>query len=241
MFSRRALAELFKAVAKVLLVVAVSVLILYWLTPMLLGLGSQDIAPAMARASQMVAWAALGLCATTILIALVDIPFQLFEHSRKLKMTRQEVKDELKNTEGKPEVKSRIRQLQREMSQRRMMSAVPEADVIITNPEHYAVALKYNSDNMGAPVLVAKGADHMAQKIREIGGAHEIPIVAAPPLARAVFYSTELEQEIPAGLYIAVAQVLAYVFQLESYRKGRAERPGQLSDLPIPEELRRDE
>jgi len=240
MFSARALMELVKSIAKVVLVVTLAVLILYTLAQEIVSIGKQDTISAMVTSLWVVGWSLLGLSCATLIIAAIDIPFQLYDHARKLKMTRQEVKDELKNTEGKPEVKSRIRQLQHEISQRRMMSAVPEADVVITNPEHFAVALRYNSSQMGAPVLVAKGADLVAQKIREVATAYEVPVIAAPPLARAVFYSTELEQEIPAGLYVAVAQVLAYVFQLKRYRQGKAQRPGRMPELDIPTELRRD-
>lgn len=241
MFALRALMELLKSIAKVLLVVVLAFVILQALTPELISIGKQDTLPAMVTSLNVVGWSVLGLSATTIIIALIDIPFQLHDHAKKLKMTRQEVKDELKNTEGKPEVKSRVRQLQHEISQRRMMSAVPEADVVITNPEHYAVALRYNSNHMGAPILVAKGADHVAQKIREIANAHDVPVLSAPPLARAVFHSTELEEQIPAGLYVAVAQVLAYVFQLKRYQEGKGQRPGPVPDMDIPPELRRDD
>ena len=237
MFSARALMELLKATAKFLLVSLLAVVILYALTPEILAIGKQETQLGMIQALWLVGWAVLGMSAATIIIAALDIPFQLWDHMRKLKMTRQEVKDEHKSTEGKPEVKSRIRQLQYDMSQRRMMSAVPQADVVITNPEHYAVALRYNSDDMHAPVLVAKGADHVAQKIREVAAAHDVPILSAPPLARAVFYNTELEEQIPAGLYVAVAQVLAYVFQLTRHGKRKA---GPLPELPIPDSLRHD-
>ena len=237
MFSMQALVELFKAIGKFLLVSVVAVIILYVLTTEILAIGKQDPLPGMIQSLWIVGWAVLGMSAATIIIALLDVPFQLWDHTRKLKMTRQEVKDELKNTEGKPEVKSRIRKLQQEISQRRMMSAVPDADVVITNPEHYAVALRYNSQDMHAPILVAKGADLIAQKIREVADANDVPILSAPPLARAVFYNTEIDEQIPAGLYVAVAQVLAYVFQLK--RKGRY-RAGPLPDLPIPEALRHD-
>lgn len=240
MFAKRALMELVKTLAKFLLVAALSLLILDFMTDDILAIGKQDKIPAMVSALRIVGWSVLGMSATMILISLIDVPFQIASHAKKLKMTKQEVKDEMKNTEGKPEVKSRIRQLQYDMSQQRMMSAVSEADVVITNPDHYAVALRYKSDDMGAPVLVAKGADLVAFRIRDVAKAHDIPILEAPPLARAVFYSTELDQEIPAGLYVAVAQVLAYVFQLQSFQKRKGPRPGPLPDLPIPEELRRD-
>ena len=241
MFAKRALMELVKTIAKFLLVSVLSLVILDFMTNDILDIGKEDTIPAMVTALKIVGWSVLGMSATMILISAIDIPFQIASHAKKLKMTMQEVKDEMKNTEGKPEVKSRIRQLQYDMAQGRMMSAVPEADVVITNPEHYAVALKYNSGNMGAPVLVAKGADLVAFKIREIAKAHDVPVLEAPPLARAVCYSTELEQEIPAGLYVAVAQVLAYVFQLQRYEKRQGKRPGPMPDLPIPDELRRDE
>lgn len=240
MFAKRALMELIKTIAKFMLVATLSWIILDWMTDDILALAKQDVIPAMGSALRIVGWAVLGLSSTMILISFIDVPFQISSHAKKLKMTMQEVKDEMKNTEGKPEVKSRIRQLQYDMAQGRMMSAVPEADVVITNPEHYAVALRYNSDNMGAPVLVAKGADLIAFKIREIAKAHDIPVLAAAPLARAVFHSTELEQEIPAGLYVAVAQVLAYIFQLQRFEKRQGQRPGPMPDLPIPTELQRD-
>lgn len=240
MFAKRALMELIKTIAKFMLVAALSVIILDYMTADILAIAKQDTIPAMASALRIVGWAVLGMSAILILIAAIDVPFQISSHAKKLKMTMQEVKDEMKNTEGKPEVKSRIRQLQYDMAQGRMMSAVPEADVVITNPEHYAVALKYNSGNMGAPVLVAKGADLIAFKIREVAKAHDIPILEAPPLARAVFHSTELEQEIPGGLYVAVAQVLAYIFQLQRFEKRQGKKPGPMPDLPIPDELRRD-
>ena len=172
----------------------------------------------------------------------MDVPFQLWDNRQKLMMTRQEVLDEYKDSEGKPEVKSRIRQLQREMAQRRMMEAVPQADVVITNPTHFAVALKYDPAKGSAPVLLAKGGDFLALKIREIAQENKVMVLESPALARAVYFSTEMDQEIPAGLYLAVAQVLAYVYQIKQYQAGKGKRPAPLSDnLPIPPDLRRDE
>ncbi|USD33268.1 MULTISPECIES: flagellar biosynthesis protein FlhB [Vibrio] len=177
-------------------------------------------------------------CSLLIVVA-IDIPFQIWQHADQLKMTKQEVKDEYKETEGKPEVKGRIRMLQREAAQRRMMSEVPQADVIVINPEHFSVALRYKQDTDKAPIVVAKGIDHMALKIREIAREHDIYVIPAPPLARALYHSTELEQEIPDGLFTAVAQVLAYVFQLKQFRKRGGQRPNfKASDLPIPPDLR---
>ncbi|KIE22436.1 flagellar biosynthesis protein FlhB [Vibrio sinaloensis] len=178
-------------------------------------------------------------CSLLIVVA-IDIPFQIWQHANQLKMTKQEVKDEYKETEGKPEVKGRIRMLQREAAQRRMMAEVPQADVIVTNPEHFSVALRYKQNTDRAPIVVAKGTDHMALKIREIAREHDIYVIPAPPLARALYHSTELEQEIPDGLFTAVAQVLAYVFQLKQYRKRGGQRPNlKTSELPIPPDLRK--
>ncbi len=241
MFSGRALMELAKAIGKLLLVVSLAIFILNFVTPDLFEIGKMDTLPAMSTALYIIGWSVLAISSSMILIVIIDVPFQIVSYQRKLKMTRQEVKDEMKNSDGKPEVKSRIRQLQYDISQRRMMSAVPEADVVITNPEHYAVALRYNSDEVNAPVVLAKGADLVAQRIREIAQENDVPIVAAPPLTRAIFYSTEIDQEIPAGLYVAVAQVLAYVFQLQRFSQGRARRPAPLPEASIPEHLKRDE
>ncbi len=242
MFSLKALIELFKALAKFLVVGSLSFLVLLASKEELFSLGSQDVLPAMSHSTEIVIWAFLIMSLTMILISLVDVPFQIYDYTQKLKMTLQEVKDEMKNTEGKPEVKGRIRQLQREISQRKMMSAVPEADVIITNPTHYAVALKYDQSGGGAPFLVAKGADFVALKIREIADAHDIPILSAPALARAIYHSTEVEEEIPSGLFKAVAEVLAYVFQLRRHKLRQGPAPKEVSqDLDIPSELRKDD
>ncbi|MGB5326316.1 MAG: EscU/YscU/HrcU family type III secretion system export apparatus switch protein, partial [Pseudomonadales bacterium] len=167
----------------------------------------------------------------TVLIAVVDVPFQRFENLKKLRMTRQQVKDEFKESEGKPEVKSRVRQLQRELAQSRMMAAVPEADVVITNPEHFSVALKYDPEGQGAPVVVAKGVDEIAIRIREVANLNEVPLLPSPRLARALFFSTEIDDEIPAGLYLAVAQVLAFIYQLRQRRHATRPAEGQVRTL----------
>ena len=152
-------------------------------------------------------------------------------------MTKQEVRDESKETDGRPEVKNRIRTLQREMSQRRMMEAVPTADVVITNPTHFAVALRYDAMNMRAPVVVARGADLIAAQIRSVASEHDVTIVSAPPLARALYASTDIDHEIPAGLYIAVATILSYVYQLRTAIDQGELLPDEPTDLPIPDEL----
>jgi flagellar biosynthetic protein FlhB len=176
---------------------------------------------------------------TLLIVVAIDIPFQIWQHSNQLKMTKQEVKDEHKDTEGKPEVKGRIRMLQREAAQRRMMAEVPQADVIVTNPEHFSVALRYAQGSDRAPIVVAKGVEHMALKIREVAREHNIYVVPAPPLARALYHTTELEQEIPDGLFAAVAQILAYVYQLKQYRRKGGERPTlNENQMTIPKDMR---
>ena len=241
MFSAKALVELLKALAKFFIILIVALLVLKSDIDDLLRIAQEPLEQAVIHSLQVVAWSALWMACGLILIAAVDVPVQLWESHKKLLMTKQEVRDEHKDQEGRPEVKQRIRQLQREMSQRRMMAAIPDADVIITNPTHYAVALKYDPEKGGAPMLLAKGSDFLALKIREIGAKHNILLLESPALARSIYYSTELEQEIPAGLYLAVAQVLAYVYQIRQYQAGKGKRPDPLSDLPIPADLRRDE
>jgi len=242
MFSMHALAELLKALAKFVVLLAVALLVLKADQDDLLALGHEALEPALQHSALIVAKSAIWLACGLILIAVVDVPFQLWDNRQKLMMTKQEVRDEYKDSEGKPEVKSRIRQLQREMAQRRMMEAVPQADVVITNPTHFAVALKYDPAKGSAPVLLAKGGDFLALKIREIAQENKVMVLESPALARAVYFSTEMDQEIPAGLYLAVAQVLAYVYQIKQYQAGKGKRPAPLSDnLPIPPDLRRDE
>lgn len=242
MFSLKALIELFKGLAKFLLVGAFAIMVLWLDRPDLFELAREAVEPAIAHSLEILGWSFLVMSLSLIIISLIDVPFQLYDYNKKLKMTMQEVKDEMKNTEGKPEVKGRIRQLQREISQRKMMSEVPEADVVITNPTHYAVALKYDQGGSGAPRVVAKGVDFVALKIREIAQEHDVPLLSAPPLARALYHATEIGDEIPAGLYQSVAQVLAYVFQLQRYRKRLEEAPEPLrdEDIEIPEEYRKD-
>ena len=240
MFSLKSLMELAKAIGKVGVVLFFALIILNSQTEALLGLSHQAVIPAMAHATQILGWSFFLMSCTMIVIAAIDVPFQIYDHQKNLKMTKQEIKDEFKDTEGKPEVKAKVRQLQREMSQRRMMQDVPQADVVITNPTHYSVALRYKPDQDDAPILLAKGGDELALKIREIANANDVEIVEAPPLARSVYYHSEVGEEIPSGLYMAVAQVLAYVFQLKQFRRRVSPRP-VMPDFPIPDELKRDE
>jgi flagellar biosynthetic protein FlhB len=235
-FAWRGLMELVKVLAKFGLVAAISAMILWSLIDEILGLGAESLKPALAHVANLCGWSFLASSSALILIAAIDVPFQLWQHAKQLKMTKQEVKDEAKETDGRPEVKGRIRALQQELSQRRMMEAVPEADVVITNPTHYAVALRYDQYNMQAPVVVAKGADLVAARIRMVADQNSVAIVSAPPLARALYASTDLNREIPSGLYVAVANVLSYVYQLNAIETGD-EIPEQPTDLPIPDEL----
>ncbi|MHA6196477.1 flagellar biosynthesis protein FlhB [Pseudomonas wadenswilerensis] len=240
MFSMHSLAELLKALAKFFVILLVALAVLSADRDDLLAIANEPLDQAIIHSVQVVAWSALWMACGLLIIAAVDVPIQLYQAKQKLMMTKQEVRDEYKDTEGKPEVKQRIRQVQREISQRRMMAAVPEADVIITNPTHYAVALKYDPEKGSAPLLLAKGTDFIALKIREIAVQNNIQLLESPALARSIYYSTELEEEIPAGLYLAVAQVLAYVYQLRQYHAGKGKAPEPIKDLPIPPDLRRD-
>ncbi|WP_261903766.1 flagellar biosynthesis protein FlhB [Vibrio fortis] len=239
MFGMQSWVELIKSILKVALVSGMAIYLIQASQGDLMQL-SMDVYPQnIFHALDILLNFILLISCSLLIVVAIDIPFQIWQHADQLKMTKQEVKDEYKDTEGKPEVKGRIRMLQREAAQRRMMADVPQADVIVTNPEHFSVALRYKQDQDKAPVVVAKGVDHMAMKIREVAREHDIYIVPAPSLARALYHTTELEQQIPDGLFTAVAQVLAYVFQLKQYRKRGGERPKlQQSNMPIPPELR---
>jgi flagellar biosynthetic protein FlhB len=207
----------------------------------LAALAFEDLLSATGHAVEILVWVTIVLSTVTILIAVIDVPFQIFDHTEKLKMTLQDVKDEMKDTDGRPEVKGRIRQLQQEMANKRMMSDVPEADVVITNPTHFAIAVKYKPDSMNTPIVVAKGVDAVALKIREVAGANHVEIIESPRLARAIYYTTKIDQEIPAGLYIAVAKILAYVFQLQNFRRGRGDRPTYPRSVVVPKDMIYDE
>ncbi|PTT47594.1 MULTISPECIES: flagellar biosynthesis protein FlhB [unclassified Aeromonas] len=241
MFGVQSLVELIKSIAKVVFIT----LFAWWMLSSqfnhLLNLSLEGYPGGIIDALDLLLWMLIILCCALIPIVAIDVPFQQWNHMRQLKMTKQEIKDEFKDSEGKPEVKGRIRRLQMEMAMRRMMGDVPKADVVITNPTHYSVALKYDTDKPGAaPKVVAKGTDEIAMKIREIAREYEIPIMPSPGLTRAIFHSTEIGHEIPEGLFAAVAQVLAYVYQLKKFRRGRGRRPNPLAnELPIPPEFRK--
>ncbi|QPK62130.1 flagellar biosynthesis protein FlhB [Methylomonas sp. LL1] len=237
-FGIQGVMELVKAVIKVILIgfVAWNLFKVYF--DDFMSLSRLTLEAGIFRVGEIIVMSVLVLSATFILLVLIDVPYQLWNHQRQLKMTKQEIRDEAKESEGSPEVKGKIRQMQMQAAQRRMMEAVPSADVIVTNPTHFAVALKYDQNGGGAPVLVAKGTDLVAAQIRNLALANKVVLVAAPSLARALYYSTELNQEIPRGLFLAVAQVLAYVFQLRAASQQGWVKPVPPSDVDVPDEFR---
>ena len=240
MFSANSLMELAKTVAKFLLVGAFGVITLMLLIDDIVQLMVQSLPQSVKQSLDIVLFTFLLVSASLIIVVLIDVPFQIWNHTRQLKMTLQEVKDENKDTEGRPEVKARIRQQQQQMSRKRMMDAVPQADVVVTNPTHYAVALQYKHGEQAAPVVLAKGVDFVAEQIRKVANGHEVPIISAPPLARSLYFFCEVEREVPADLFMAVAQVLAYVYQLNKYQKKGGARPKLPKDIPIPADYQRD-
>ncbi|MEW6611539.1 MAG: flagellar biosynthesis protein FlhB [Pseudomonadota bacterium] len=235
-FSKHGLVELAKAIVKLLAIGAVALWVLWDERLALLSLSAQSLEAAVAHTGGMISWTFLVLAAAVLVVVAIDVPFQIWSHNQNLKMTKEEARQEAKESEGDPHVKGRIRALQREAARKRMMSEVPKADVIVTNPTHFAVALKYQN-GMRAPQVVAKGKDLVAARIRELGMEHRVPLLQAPPLARAIYHNVEIGQEIPAALYTAVAEVLAYVYQLRTYRTEGGEAPRAPVDLAVPAEL----
>ena len=222
MFSKQSLVELAKAIAKCVLLGGIG----YWAVASswseLAQLPARETGGAVARVGILVSHGFFALVGGLVVVALVDVPWQIWHYHDELKMTRQEVVEEQREIEGDPQLKARIRSQQREVARRRMMSAVPTADVIVTNPTHYAVAMQYRDGTMRAPKVVAKGMNLIAQRIREIGAEHGVPVLEAPPLARALYRHAEIGGEIPPALYAVVAQVLAYVYQVRAApREGR--------------------
>lgn len=237
MFSAQTAAELVKAILKSVLVGCVAGAFVWSHWPEMMRLIAESPLTAMGNALNMV-----GLCALLVALGVIpmvafDVFFQLFSHIKKLRMSRQDIRDEFKQSEGDPHVKGRIRQMQRAAARRRMMADVPKADVIVTNPTHYAVALQYVEDKMSAPKVVAKGAGLVAQRIRELGEESRIPLLEAPPLARALYRHAEIGQQIPGTLYAAVAEVLAWVWQLKRWRLAGGEPPKRPDNLPVPAAL----
>ncbi len=237
-FGIQGIVELIKAIIKTGLIFFVAWILFDIYRDDLMRLNSLPVDQAIYRTADIITFSLLILSASLLLVVLIDVPYQLWNNKRQLKMSKQEVKDESKESEGNPEIKGRVRKMQMEIAQRRMMEEVPKADVIVTNPSHFAVALKYDQNSNGAPTLVAKGTDLIAAQIRNVALGADVPLVAAPPLARALYYSTELNEEIPQGLFLAVAQVLAYVFQLKFAIENGGDKPYPPTDLQVPDEFR---
>lgn len=235
--SVQGIVELVKSVLKAMLVGGV----VYWVVihqqDALFALLSQPLERGVISFGDILIFAMLALVSGVALVSLIDVPFQLWQYHSKLRMTKEEVRQEHKEQEGDPQLKGRIRSQQREMARRRMMADIPKADVVVTNPTHYAVALKYDSAQMGAPQVLAKGINLVAQNIREQAAAHQVPLLEAPPLARALYRHCDIGDQIPAALYTAVAEVMAYVYQLQQYFAGDALPPQAPQGLPVPAEL----
>ncbi|AQV96533.1 flagellar biosynthesis protein FlhB [Cupriavidus necator] len=237
MFSTHSLVELLKAVAKSLLVGSVGAWVLWRRLPEAIALMNAPVQEALLHMVDLVLHCCLAVSLSLLVVAAIDVPWQYWEFFKKLRMTKEEVKQEFKESEGDPHIKNRIRQQQRAMARRRMMTEVPKADVVVTNPTHFAVALRYEEGRMGAPRVVAKGTGDIAARIRALAAEHRVPLMSAPPLARALHRHVELGQEIPAGLYTAVAEVLAWVYQLKHWHYSQGPQPQAPADLPVPDEL----
>jgi flagellar biosynthetic protein FlhB len=235
MFSTHGLAELVKASLKAILVGSVGVWVVWRERDHLFALMLQPLEASMDDFSSLVLLSTLLIVSSLGLLAAIDVPYQLWEYHRKLRMSKEEVRQEMKEQEGDPQIKARIRAAQREMSRRRMMTQVPNADVVVTNPTHYSVALKYDPDKAGAPIVIAKGMNLIALNIRELARENNVPILEAPPLARALYAHCELEQQVPAALYTVVAEVMAYVFQLNHWIAEGGLPPEQPTGLAVPE------
>jgi flagellar biosynthetic protein FlhB len=230
------LVELVKAVAKALLVGGVATWVLWSERNDVFAIFAQPIEVGLTSAGHLINYSFLMIVMAMLFIVAVDVPFQLWQYYDKLKMSKEEVKQEGKEMEGNPQVKGRIRQLQREAARKRMMGAVPTADVIVTNPTHFAVALAYKS-GMGAPKVLAKGMGEIALRIREIGAENSVPMLEAPPLARALYRHAEIDEEIPSALYAAVAEVLAYVYQLANWRHVGGHYPIPPREITVPADM----
>ncbi len=237
MVSTRAAVELGKAIGKTILVGWIAWIVVKYEIESVLILAVEPLESGAAHLGHILLVSFVSIVSGLIIIAMIDAPYQMWQHAKKLMMSRQDVRQESKESDGNPEIKAKIRQQQREMARRRMMSEVPTADVVVTNPTHYAVALKYSDTGMRAPRVVAKGADEVAAKIREIAKENNVVMLEAPPLARALYRHAELGDEIPETLYMAVAEVLAYVFQLRTFSKQGGVAPQKPNDLDVPSEL----
>lgn len=226
MYGKESFAELLRSLLRLLLIGGIAALVLRGAMDRLLAMPGQDLEVAVSNGVDAVFGVFYAVVGALAVLALIDVPYQRWAWKNKLKMSKQELRDEAKEAEGNPEVKARVRQVARQIANQRMMDAVPTADVIVTNPTHYAVALKYEAGSMRAPKVVAKGVDELALRIRELGDAHRVMRVEAPPLARALYRQCKVDQEIPAQLYAAVAQVLTYLYQMRRWKH---------SDGPMPQ------
>ena len=234
MFAMRSLVELAKAMAKFGVVAVIAAIVLWNDAPALMALGREPLQQAIGHAVQLSGKALLVISAGLLIIAGFDVPYQLWQYAKQMRMSREEIREEYKESEGSPEIKGRIRQMQQQLARQRMMQEVPKADVVVTNPTHFAVALKYDEKRMRAPIVVAKGVDLVAAKIREVAGEHAVPIFEAPPLARVLYRHVEIGDEIPATAYVAVAQVLSYVFQLRVAKRA-GQQPPPKPDVSVQE------
>ncbi|UJP02546.1 MAG: flagellar type III secretion system protein FlhB [Nitrosomonas sp.] len=235
-FSVHSLVELVKALLKTVVIGSVAALVIWSNKESVMMLLTMPVDLGISRTGEFLTMSFLLIVGAMIVVVVIDVPYKLWEHAKQLRMTKEEIRKEYKESEGDPFIKARIRGLQREAARRRMMAEVPKADVIVTNPTHYAVALRYQS-GMRAPKVIAKGVHLLAARIREVAEEHRIPILEAPPLARALYHHAELESEIPEKLYTAVAEVLAYVFQLKRYNEYGGKAPQPPVDVPVPAEL----
>lgn len=240
MFSIKSFMELLKSLAKFFLITGVGILFIYFYMKQYIHLTDLKLETGIAEGAHLLIMIFFAIAIALLLIAAIDVPFQLWQHKEKLKMTQREVKDELKDSEGNPQLKSKLREMQQETSKRRSLEKVPAADVILVNPTEYSVAIKYDQNVDAAPIVISKGKGELALKIREIAEKESIPLFSAPPLTRALYYHAEIDQEIPYGLYVAVAKVLSFVYQLKRYNAGYAPKPENQFEMQIPDELKHD-
>jgi len=237
LISMNSLVELIKSIAKTIVVGVVAYFVILGDFPALITLSILPLEVGLAQTGSFLVMSFIFISCSLLAIAILDVPYQLYAYAEKLKMSRQELRQESKEDNGNPELKAKIRQQQREMSRRRMMSQVQKADVIIVNPTHYSVAIQYKEGEMRAPKLLAKGTDTLALRIRELAKEHDILILESPKLARAIYANTDLETEIPEALYLAVAEILAYVFQVKNFNGRSGSYPKQPSNIEVPDEL----
>ena len=236
-FSKQNWVELLKSMVKIAVLIAVAWILISDAIPQLTALQRTSLPTAIGTAFSMVFNVILALMGVFVVFSAIDVPIQKYFHLKKLRMTKQERKEEHKNQEGRPEVKARIKQIQRQISQRQISKVIKDADAVIVNPQHYAVAIKYDNTKAQAPFVIAKGVDDMALYIRKMAAANQLEVLEIPPLARAIYFTTQVNQQIPAPLYAAVAHVLTYILQLKAYKSGMRAKPQMPHNLPIPESM----